>query len=56
MKRILSIGFVLVVILSSCTSTETPTTEITEADMSLEVKSDAFGNGQSIPAKYSCVG
>ena len=24
--------------------------------MSLEVKSDAFANGQSIPAKYSCTG
>jgi Raf kinase inhibitor-like YbhB/YbcL family protein len=24
--------------------------------MSLEVKSNAFGNGQSIPAKYSCIG
>lgn len=24
--------------------------------MSLELKSDAFTNGQSIPAKYSCVG
>ena len=24
--------------------------------MSLELKSDAFANGQSIPAKYSCIG
>ena len=24
--------------------------------MSLEIKSDAFANGQSIPAKYSCTG
>jgi Raf kinase inhibitor-like YbhB/YbcL family protein len=27
-----------------------------EADMSIELKSDAFTNGQSIPAKYTCVG
>jgi Raf kinase inhibitor-like protein, YbhB/YbcL family len=28
----------------------------TEATMSLTLTSDAFANGQSIPAKYSCVG
>lgn len=28
----------------------------TEADMSFKLTSDAFANGQSIPAKYSCVG
>ena len=31
-------------------------TSATEATMSLELTSDAFVNGQSIPAKYSCVG
>jgi len=28
----------------------------TEAEMTLQLTSDAFGNGQSIPAKYSCIG
>ena len=28
----------------------------TEADMTFQLTSDAFSNGQSIPAKYSCVG
>ena len=33
------------------------TTESTmEADMSFKLTSDTFANGQSIPAKYSCVG
>jgi len=46
---------------SSATSTptsETAATEIpaTEATMSLTLTSDAFANGQSIPAKYSCIG
>ena len=46
---------------SSATSTpasETAATELpaTEATMSLTLTSDAFANGQSIPAKYSCVG
>jgi hypothetical protein len=27
-----------------------------EADMALQLTSDAFANGQSIPAKYSCIG
>ena len=27
-----------------------------EANMSLQLTSDAFSNGQSIPAKYSCIG
>jgi Raf kinase inhibitor-like YbhB/YbcL family protein len=39
---------------------ESASTEITqstsEATMSLQLTSDAFANGQSIPAKYSCVG
>jgi Raf kinase inhibitor-like YbhB/YbcL family protein len=53
MNKNLLISIVLVVLLSSCSSTQTSTPE---ADMSLEVKSDAFSNGQSIPAKYSCIG
>jgi Raf kinase inhibitor-like YbhB/YbcL family protein len=44
--------------LTSTSESETTVTEITEteATMSLELTSDAFTNGQSIPAKYSCVG
>lgn len=41
------------------TTTEVPViseTPVTEATMSLELTSDAFMNGQSIPAKYSCTG
>ena len=41
------------------TATEIPVlseTPATEAAMSLELTSDAFMNGQSIPAKYSCTG
>jgi Raf kinase inhibitor-like YbhB/YbcL family protein len=53
MKRILFICMALALLISSCSSTQTPTPE---ADMSLDLKSDAFVNGQSIPAKYSCVG
>ena len=35
----------------------TPTAELpTEANMPLQLTSDAFTNGQSIPAKYSCQG
>jgi hypothetical protein len=37
-------------------STEIPETLETEATMSLELTSEAFINGQSIPAKYSCAG
>jgi Raf kinase inhibitor-like YbhB/YbcL family protein len=29
---------------------------ISEADMTFQLTSDAFANGQSIPAKYSCIG
>jgi hypothetical protein len=50
MKRFL---FLLVWLLSSCTSSATPSPE---AEMALELKSDAFVSGQSIPAKYSCTG
>lgn len=53
MKKILVLCTVIVILLSSCSSTSTPTPE---ADMSLDLKSDAFVNGQSIPAKYSCIG
>jgi Raf kinase inhibitor-like YbhB/YbcL family protein len=53
MKQILFLSVVFVILLSSCTSTSTSTPE---ADMSLTLKSTAFGNGQSIPAKYSCIG
>jgi Raf kinase inhibitor-like YbhB/YbcL family protein len=53
MNKNLLISIVLVILLSSCSSAQTLTSE---ADMSLEVKSDAFSNGQSIPAKYSCIG
>jgi Raf kinase inhibitor-like YbhB/YbcL family protein len=52
MKQIVFFCFVLVTILSSC-NTDEPTVE---ADMPFELKSDAFVNGQSIPAKHSCIG
>ena len=50
MRRILLLWILLV---SGCTSNAAPTSEV---DMALELKSDAFVNGQSIPAKYSCTG
>lgn len=54
MKKYLLICIVAVILLSSCSSaTSTPTPE---GNMSLDLKSDAFVNGQSIPAKYSCIG
>jgi Raf kinase inhibitor-like YbhB/YbcL family protein len=53
LKRNLLISIALVILLSSCSSSSTSTPE---ADMSLDLKSDAFVNGQSIPAKYSCIG
>lgn len=52
-------------IFESTTTFEVPTatessapseTPVTEATMALELTSDAFTNGQSIPAKYSCTG
>jgi len=55
MKRILFISLLIVITISSCSSSDIPS-EITEADMSLELKSDAFVSGQSIPAKYTCTG
>ena len=53
MKQVFFICLVLTIILSSCTSNESSTTE---ADISIELKSDAFVSGQSIPAKYTCTG
>jgi Raf kinase inhibitor-like YbhB/YbcL family protein len=51
MKRIFLL--LLVLVLAACTSNAAP---IPEADMTLELKSEAFVNGQSIPAKYACTG
>jgi Raf kinase inhibitor-like YbhB/YbcL family protein len=53
MKKAYVIFIGVAILLSSCSSKSTSTPE---ADMSLDLKSDAFVNGQSIPAKYSCVG
>jgi Raf kinase inhibitor-like YbhB/YbcL family protein len=60
------------ILLSACTSSSvtsqpivaeaatiaavTPNPTTMEASMSLQLTSDAFINGQSIPAKYSCIG
>ena len=50
------------ILLSACATPsaitpESVTSEPTlEASMSLQLTSDAFANGQSIPAKYSCIG
>lgn len=66
MKRYLIFYCLLFIILIACTVQEpavpvTPgespaATSPTESIMSLQLTSDAFSNGQSIPAKYSCVG
>jgi Raf kinase inhibitor-like YbhB/YbcL family protein len=69
MSRIIFTSLMLIsMIVASCTSsgmttaqpsaTSTPESEskATEATMSLTLTSDAFANGQSIPAKYACVG
>jgi len=62
------ISVLIALLLSACaSSTATATSEpeatasgalesTTEADMSFKLTSDAFANGQSIPAKYSCIG
>jgi Raf kinase inhibitor-like YbhB/YbcL family protein len=55
MKRILFSCFLLMIV-SSCSSTQTSTAEPTEAAVTMEFKSDAFASGQSIPAKYTCTG
>lgn len=62
----IAILFCLVIILGSMVmmafqrDAEDPSTQqdqnTSEADMSFELKSDAFVNGQSIPVKYSCLG
>lgn len=54
MKRTFLFLFLTLILVSSCTYTNT--TETMEADMALELKSNAFVSGQSIPAKYSCIG
>ena len=41
---------------SAPASAESTTPPTSEASMSLQLTSDAFVNGQSIPAKYSCIG
>src|SRR5260221_11933106 len=68
MKRNLSYLLVLISLLSACASssstapepiiTKPTTSESTtpEESMSLQLTSDAFTNGQSIPAKYTCIG
>jgi Raf kinase inhibitor-like YbhB/YbcL family protein len=69
MRRIIFYSLILISIpLASCISASTTTLQpsatstsesestATEATMSLTLTSDAFANGQSIPAKYSCVG
>jgi len=69
MRRIIFYSLILIsILLASCTSAATTTLQpsatstsesestATEATMSLTLTSDAFANGQSIPAKYSCVG
>jgi len=64
MKRgIFSLLILLSMFLSACASSASSTSEpatpepiATEETMSLQLTSDAFANGQSIPAKYSCVG
>jgi len=65
MKR--NIFYLLVLIslsLTACASatpqpvsieTAIPEPTATEANMSLQLTSDAFANGQSIPTKYTCV-
>ncbi len=68
MKNNLSYLLVLISLLSACASssstapepiiTKPATSESTtpEASMTLQLTSDAFANGQSIPAKYTCIG
>ncbi len=59
------LGLVVLIfmLLSACAAstpqpvnTTIPEPTATEANMSLQLTSDAFGNGQSIPAKYTCIG
>ena len=51
--------FMLGVLLTACagqTPAPFPLPSNTEVDMSFTLTSSAFANGQSIPAKYSCIG
>lgn len=69
MRQIIFISLTLIcMMLASCTASATNTSQPsaatapesestgTEAIMSLNLTSDAFATGQSIPAKYSCTG
>ena len=50
---------ILTILLSACanrTVEMSPVSSMTEADMPFTLSSSAFANGQSIPAKYSCIG
>jgi len=46
--------FTLAILLSACSSSAEPTEAVMPTSFTLV--SDAFANGQSIPAKYTCVG
>jgi hypothetical protein len=57
MKRKILYAVVLMSMLMTACSSSTQTPEpTTEANMSFKLTSDAFAHGQSIPAKYSCIG
>ena len=56
MKRI-ALLFIGILLFTACSSLQTSTPVFTsEANMTFKLTSDAFTNGQSIPAKYTCVG
>ena len=56
MKRMTFVSLFMI-LLTACSSSETVTSESTpEADMTFKLTSNAFASGQSIPAKYSCIG
>jgi Raf kinase inhibitor-like YbhB/YbcL family protein len=65
-RIVLSISILLAACASATTTTQPTTTpqpetnqtieSPTEANMTFQLTSDAFTNGQSIPAKYTCVG
>jgi len=49
--------FIGILLLTACSSSPTSTpVSSSEADMTFKLTSDAFTNGQSIPAKYTCIG